>query len=83
MGTKQTYWMHKKVKVLDSENMSETLFKLLKLQAAPEADIEPFDGNVLNYHHFVALFKEVVESKVEDPRGRLIRLLKYTSGEAK
>ena len=45
--------------------------------------MEPFDGNVLNYHHFMALFKEVVESKVEDPRRRLIRLLKYTSGEAK
>ena len=32
----------------------------------------PFDGNVLNYHHFMALFKEVVKSKVEDPRGRQI-----------
>ena len=45
--------------------------------------MEPFDGNVLNYHHFMALFKEVVENKVEDPRGRMIRLLKYTSGEAR
>ena len=45
--------------------------------------MELFDGNVLNYHHFMALFKEVIEIKVEDPRGRLIRLLKYTSGEAK
>ena len=57
--------------------------KLLKLQAAPEVDMEPFDGNLLNYHHFMALFKDVFESKVEDPRGRLIRFLKYTSGEAK
>ena len=31
----------------------------------------------------MALFKEIVESKVEDPRGRLISALKYTSGEAK
>ena len=45
-------------------------------------DIEPFDGNVWNYHHFMALSKEV-ESKVVDHRGRLIILLKYTSGEAK
>ena len=45
--------------------------------------MEPFDGNLLNYHHFMALFKDVFESKVEDPRGRLIRFLKYTSGEAK
>ena len=57
--------------------------KLLKLQAAPEVNMEPFNGNVLNYHHFMALFKGFVESKVEDPRERLIRLLKYISGEAK
>ena len=31
----------------------------------------------------MALFKEAVESKLEDPRERLIRLLKYTSGETK
>ena len=49
----------------------------------PEVYVEPFDGIVLNYHHFVALFKEVVKSKVQEPRGRLIRILKYTSGVAK
>ena len=81
--SKPTGERHKKVNVLDSEDISETLCKLFKLQAAPEVDMESFDGNVLNYHHFMALFKEVVESKIEDPRGRLIRLLKYTSGEAK
>ena len=42
-----------------------------------------FDGNPLNYHYFMALFSEVVETKIEDPRGRLTRLLKYTVGEAK
>ena len=54
---------YKNVNVLDSENVSETLCKLLKLQV----DMKSFDGNVLNYHHFMALFKEVVESKVETP----------------
>ena len=81
--SKSTVERYKKVNVLNSEDVSETLCKLLKLQAAPEVDMELFDGNVLNYHHFMALFKEDVESKLEDPRGRLIRLLKYTSGEAK
>ena len=81
--SKSTGERYKKVNVLNSEDVSETLCKLLKLQAASEVDIELFDGNVLNYHHFMTLFKEVVESKLEDPRGRLIRLLKYTSGEAK
>ena len=61
--------------VLDSEDVSEIFCKLLKLQLAPEVDMEPFDGNVLSYHHFMALFMEFVESKAEDPRERLIRLL--------
>ena len=81
--SKSTGERYKKVNILNSEDVSETLCKLLKLQAAPEVDMELFDGNVLNYHHFMALFKEDVESKLEDPRGRLIRLLNYTSGEAK
>ena len=76
---KPTGERYKRINVLDSENVSETYCELLKLKAAPEVDMEPFDGNVLNYH-FMALFKEVVESKVEDPRGRLTRLLKYTRG---
>ena len=53
------------------------------LTAAPKVDMEPFDGNTLNYHYFVALFKEVVESKIDDLRGRLPRLIKYTTGDAK
>ena len=59
------------------------LCKLLKLHAAPEVDMKSFDGNTLNYHYFMALFKEVVESKIDDPRGRLTRLIKYTAGDAK
>ena len=59
------------------------LCKLLKLNTVSEVDMEPFDGNTLNYHYFMALFKEVVESKIDDPRGRLTRLTKYTTGDAK
>ena len=62
---------------------SSVLCKLLQQQAAPEVDIDCFNGNPLNYHYFMALFCEVVETKIEDPRGRLTRLLKYTVGEAK
>ena len=73
--SKPTLERYKKVNVLDSEDGSEIFWKLLKLQAAPEVDMEPFDGNVLSYHHFMALFMEFVKSKAEDPRERLIRLL--------
>ena len=74
---------YKKVNVLDSEHAYETLCKLLKLEAVPEVDMEPYDGNVVKYHHFMTLFKEVIESKVEDFRRRLIRFLNNTSGEAR
>ena len=62
---------------------SSVLCKLLQQQAAPDVDIDCFDGNPLNYHYFMALFCEIVETKIQDPRGRLTRLLKYTVGEEK
>ena len=46
-------------------------------------DIGVFDGNPLNLRYFMTLFREVVESKIEDPCGRLTRFIKYTTGEAK
>ena len=45
--------------------------------------IRKFDGNPLNYYYFMALFVEVVETKIEEPRGRLTRLIKFTTGEAR
>ena len=50
---------------------SDILYKLLQQQAAPEVDIEYFDGNPTNYHYLMVLFSEVVETKMDDPRGRL------------
>ena len=41
------------------------------------------DGNPLNFKYFITLFREVVESKIEDSRGKLTCLIKYTTGEAK
>ena len=46
-------------------------------------DIEIFDGNPLNFKYFMMLFRELVESKIEDPRLRLTRQIKYTTGETK
>ena len=45
--------------------------------------IDCFDKNPLNYRYFMAIFKEVVKNRINDPRGQLIRLIKYTKGEAK
>ena len=48
--------------MLPSAEPTDMLCKLLKVQSAPDVDMECFDGNVLGYHFFMALFREVVES---------------------
>ena len=51
--------------MLPSAEPTYMLYKLLKVQWASNVDMEYFDGNVLKYHYFMALFREVVESKIE------------------
>ena len=58
------------------------LTSIIQQQAAPEVELDTFDGNPLEYNYFMDLFHEVVEKWIEDPKGRLLRLLKYTKGEA-
>ena len=48
---------------------NEILCRLMKQQSALEVDIDCFDGNPLNYRYFMAIFKEVVENRINDPRG--------------
>ena len=62
---------------------SDLLVKLVKQQSAPIIDIETFDGDPMKVDYFIAVFKEVVESNIDDQKGRLLRLLKYTKGEAR
>ena len=64
-------------------SVSDILCKMMKQQSAPEININVFDGNPLNFHYFMAVFKEAVEKKIEYTRGRLTWLIKYTIGEAK
>ena len=45
--------------------------------------MEVFDGDLLNFKYFVSINQEVVETKLEDPRGRLTQLIQHTSGEGK
>ena len=66
-----------------SEEIDYNTEMLCKLQAAPHVDIEKFDGNHINYQYFMSIFKEVVEDRIEDPTSRLIRVIKYTYGEAR
>ena len=59
------------------------LSKMISLQAAPDVEIDTFSGDLLEYTYFITNFKEVVESSIGSQTGRLNRLIKYTSGEAK
>ena len=59
------------------------LCKLMKQQSTPEIDLDVFDGNPLNFHYFMAVFRETVEKKIEDSCGRLSQLIKYITGEVK
>ena len=44
------------------------MFELLREQAAPELETDISDGNPMDFHHFIGVFKEVVENKVTDSR---------------
>ena len=63
--------------------MAQMMNKLFRQQAAPEVDIDVFTGDPTEYLYFLAVFEEVVEKKIDDARGRLTRLIKYTDGEPK
>ena len=75
-------WKASKVDCVDSE-MEQMMSMLLRQQAAPEVDIDVFTGYPTQYHYFSAVFEEVVGKKVDDARGRLTRLIKYTDEEPK
>ena len=57
--------------------------KMLKLQSAPTVVLDIFSGDPLEYEYFKATFREVVENTIDDQKGKLTRLIQYTSGEAK
>ena len=64
-------------------DLSKAVVDMIALNSAPKVELDTFSGNILEFEYFRANFKELVEEKVEDQRGRLARLLKYTSGDAK
>ena len=69
-------------KVSNNEEMYDLLIDMIQQGAAPAVELECFDGNPLEYNHFLDLFREVVDKWISEPKGRLLRLFKYTRGEA-
>ena len=66
-----------------SGEVSKMLYQLLSSMEAREADIDVFSRDPLEYHYFMEIFKEVVEKRIAYTRGRLTRLNKYNTIEAK
>ena len=83
MGVKFRKELEDTVGTDESTLHAATLSGLFNQQSAPNVDIDVFSGDPMEYQYFMATFREVVEKKIADPMGRLIRLIKYTSGEAK
>lgn len=67
----------------NSIEVSDILCQMSKQQLPLNLDMELHDGIPLNFKYFKTIFKEAGDSKTEDPRGRLTRLFKYTTREAK
>ena len=64
-------------------DIAQSILKLMDLHTSPAVDLDVFNGNPLEYTYFKATFQDAVEGKIDDQKGRLTRLIKYTRGEAK
>ena len=62
---------------------SQQSLHLVKQQSAPDTELDVSDGIPLDFLYFIIFFHEAVEKTIDDPRGRLAGLLKYTSRNAK
>ena len=67
----------------NTKELSQMMCNLLRHLSASNVEIKTFTGNPMDYHYSMSVFKEVLEYKIGDPQGRLVRLLKYTEGEAR
>ena len=61
-------------------DMVAIMSKLLRQQAAPDVEINIFTGDPFDYHYFIAVFGEMFE-KIDDPQGRITRLIKYIDSQ--
>ena len=59
-----------KTVVAQQADITSIACNLLKQKSAPDADLDVFDGNPLEYHNFITLFHGLAEKQIDDPRGR-------------
>ena len=73
----------KKMLGVQDDSVNEMMYQLLKQQSAPQTEIDVFNGNPMEFHYFMAVFREVGKKRVDDEQGKLTWLIKYTKGDAK
>ena len=59
------------------------LSDLMTLMNIPKVEIDKFTGHPLEYHTFISIFEEIVDSKPIEDSLKLSRLIAYTEGPAK
>lgn len=57
--------------------------KMLREQAMPDIDTHIFTGDPVDYRYIIKVFDEMFKKKIDNPRGRLTRLIKYIDGQPK
>ena len=61
---------HKTAKELEhgrnQKNNRKMMCETLRQPAAPEQEIDIFNGNLMDFHYFMAVLKEVVENMVTE-----------------
>ena len=57
--------------------------KLMTLLNIPRAELDVFSGDPSEYHTFMSVFDENIDSKIDDLQIKLTRLIQYTKGAAK
>ena len=72
-----------KNKFYSKKNIVDALCHLVKQQSQPDIKLAAFDGNSLDFHYFMILFCHVVQKRIDGPRGRLVRVLKYMGRDTK
>ena len=59
----------------ETNQLMSDIFKELR---APTVQLDPFDGNPMDFPFFMANFAQAIEEKIEDGKGRLARLIQFT-----
>ena len=80
---KDSDYLNPEYQAEQEKKIVDALCQLVKQQSAPNIELHYFDGKRLDFHYFMTLFHEVVKKRIDNPKGKLPRLLKYTSGNRK